>query len=95
MTLLVIIASNISYEYEDKLLKVLRDKNIAIGWIIAGIKVLNPSICLHKIPLKDEREKCWLNHPMMDVVKKEILKWLDVMVIYPIFGSKCDVDPLG
>ena len=29
-----------------------------------------------------------LNPPMMDVVKKEILKLLEVAVIYPIFDSK-------
>lgn len=29
-----------------------------------------------------------LNSPMHEVVKKEIIKWLDTKVVYPIFASK-------
>ena len=33
-----------------------------------------------------EYQRC-LNHPMQEVVKKEIIKWLDAEVIYPIADS--------
>ena len=48
---------------------------------------------MHQILLdegsKPTREaQCRLNHPMIEVVKKEIRKLLDVGVIYPISDSK-------
>ena len=48
---------------------------------------------MHRILLeegsKPTREaQCRFNPPMMEVVKKEILKLLDVGVIYPILDSK-------
>ena len=48
---------------------------------------------MHRILLKDgakptRETQRWLNPPMMDVVKKEILKLLEVGVIYPIFDRK-------
>ena len=48
---------------------------------------------MHRILLKDgvkptKKAQRRLNPPMMDVVKREILKLLEVGVIYPIFDSK-------
>ena len=65
----------------------------AIGWIIADIKGLSPSLCMHKILMEEDfkptREaQRRLNPPMMEVVKKEIMKLLDAGVIYPISDSK-------
>ncbi|KAL0446417.1 UNVERIFIED_CONTAM: RNA-directed DNA polymerase [Sesamum latifolium] len=59
-----------------------KDPGEAIGWTIADIKGLSPSTCMHRILLeegtKPSREaQCRLNPPMMEVVKKEILKLLD------------------
>ncbi|XP_037497834.1 uncharacterized protein LOC119371554 [Jatropha curcas] len=78
---------------EESLVQVLREYKEAIGWTIADIKGLSPSTCMHKIlleegskPTKEAQRR--LNPPMMEVVKKEILKLLDAGMIYPISDSK-------
>lgn len=50
---------------------------------------MNPSFCMHKIRLEEGNEgsiewKHRLNPTMKEVVKKEIIKWLNTGVIYPI-----------
>ena len=71
----------------------LRDHKTAIGWTIADIKGISPSMCMHRIlleegskPTRDAQRR--LNPPMMEVVKNEILKLLNVGIIYPISDSK-------
>ncbi|KAK4397589.1 Retrovirus-related Pol polyprotein from transposon [Sesamum angolense] len=82
-TLPVIVSSKLNPLEEEKLIRVLREFKEAIGWTIADIKGLSPSTCMHRILLeegtKPSREaQRRLNPPMMEVVKKEILKLLDV-----------------
>ncbi|KAL0311497.1 UNVERIFIED_CONTAM: hypothetical protein Sangu_2444400, partial [Sesamum angustifolium] len=86
-TLPVIISSKLNPLEEEKLIRVLREFKKAIGWTIADIKGLSPSICMHRILLKEgtkpSREaQRRLNPPMMEVVKKEILKLLDAGMIF-------------
>ena len=71
----------------------LREHKTTIGWTIADIKGISPSMCMHRIlleegskPTKEAQRR--LNPPMTEVVKKKILKLLDVGVIYPISNSK-------
>ncbi|CAN6716301.1 unnamed protein product [Malus baccata var. baccata] len=57
------------------------------------IKGISPTTCMHRILLeegsKTSREaQRRLNPPMMEVVKKEVIKLLDCGVIYPISDSK-------
>jgi hypothetical protein len=78
---------------EGKLLCVLRDHKLALGWTIADIKGISPLICTHKIYLEDNcktsREpQRRLNPTMKDVVKNEVIKLLDAGIIYPISASK-------
>ncbi|PIN01467.1 DNA-directed DNA polymerase [Handroanthus impetiginosus] len=92
-TLPAIISSKLSTMEEEKLIQVLKDFKEAIGWTIAVIKGLSPSTCMHRILLEENcrpsREaQRRLNPPMMEIVKKEILKLLDAGVIYPISDSK-------
>ncbi|KAL9384316.1 hypothetical protein Peur_021326 [Populus x canadensis] len=92
-TLPVIIASGLTNTQEEKLVKLLCDHKTAIGWTLADIKGISPSMCMHHILLEDNvkptREmQRRLNPPMMEVVKAEILKLLDAGVIYPITDSK-------
>ena len=91
-TLPVIISSSLTAQEEDKLVRVLREYKTAIGWTLADIKGISPTTCMHRILLeegaKPSREaQRRLNPPMMDVVKKEIIKLLDCGVIYPISDS--------
>ena len=64
----------------------------AIGWSLADIKGIRPSVCMHRILLEDDSRPIIeaqrrLNPTMREVVHKEVLKWLDVRVIYPISDS--------
>ncbi|KAL7605579.1 uncharacterized protein LOC111886763 [Lactuca sativa] len=82
----VIISTHLTEFEEEKLLKVLKEHKEAIGWTIADIKGLSPSNCTHKILMEDECKPSRdaqrrLNPPMMEVVKKEILKLLDTGMI--------------
>ncbi|CAL2228629.1 unnamed protein product [Prunus armeniaca] len=92
-TLPVIIASNLSASEEDKLIRVLREHKTALGWTIADIRGISPTKCMHRILLEGESKPTReaqrrLNLVMKEVVKKEVLKLLDVGIIYPISDSK-------
>ena len=50
-TFLVITASDLNEQQVDSLVKVLKRFKRAIGWTIAGIIGIPPSICSHKIKL--------------------------------------------
>ena len=78
---------------ENQLLEVLKTHRTALGWTIVDIKGISPLICTHRIHLEEDVKpsrppKRRLNPIMKEVVKKEVLKLLDVGVIYPIADSK-------
>ena len=92
-TLPVIIAKDLTSAQEEKIMKLLCDHKTTIGWTLADIKGISPSMCMHHILLEDNAKPMKemqrrLNPPMMEVVKAEILKLLDAGVIYPIMDSK-------
>ncbi|CAN6718935.1 unnamed protein product [Malus baccata var. baccata] len=92
-TLPVIISSSLTGHEEDKLIRVLKEHKSAIGWTLADIKGISPTTCMHRILLeegaKPSREaQRRLNPPMLEVVKKEVIKLLDCGVIYPISDSR-------
>ena len=89
----VIISSSLKPDQENKLLEILGTHKTAIEWTIADIKGISPLICTHKIHLEEDVKPSRqlqrrLNPVMKEVVKKEVLKLLDVGVIYHIAGSK-------
>ena len=91
-TLLVIISSSLNAMEEEKLLRVLRDHKQALGWSLADLKGIRPSMCMHRILLEDGHKPSVeaqrrLNPTIKEVVRKEVLKWLDTRVIYPISDS--------
>ncbi|CAN6712725.1 unnamed protein product [Malus baccata var. baccata] len=92
-TLPAIISSSLTAQEEEKLLRVLKEFKSALGWTLADIKGISPTTCMHHIfleegakPTREAQRR--LNPPMMEVVKKEIIKLLDCGVIYPISDSK-------
>ncbi|CAN6567584.1 unnamed protein product [Malus baccata var. baccata] len=92
-TLPVIVSSSLTALEEDKLIRVLKEHKTAIGWTLADIKGISPTTCMHRIfleegakPTREAQHR--LNPPMMEVVKKEIIKLLDCGVIYPISDSR-------
>ena len=89
----IIISSSLDSDQENKLLEILRTHKTYIGWTIAGIKGISPLICTHRIHLEEDvkpfrQPHRRLNPVMKEVVKKEVLKLLDVGIIYPITNSK-------
>ena len=56
-TLPVIISSSLSNMEEDKLLKILKEHKEAIGWSLADIKGIRPSMCMHRILLEEDSKQ--------------------------------------
>nr|KAJ0209218.1 hypothetical protein LSAT_V11C400187360 [Lactuca sativa] len=89
----VIISNKLSEKEEFELIRIVKEYKTAIGWTIADIKGLSPSLCMHKILTEEDykpsrQAQRRLNPPMMEVVKKEVMKLLDAGMIYPISDSK-------
>ena len=65
----------------------------AIGWSLADLKGISPTVCIHKILLKEgaklvrDRQRR-LNPMMVEVVKKEVIKLLDFNIIFPISDNE-------
>ena len=91
-TLSVIIASNLEPNQEEKLVEVLKSHKGAIGWSVADHKGISPSIYQHHIYIEENAKSSRemqrrLNPHMKEVVKNEVVKWLDAGIIYPISNS--------
>ena len=71
------------------MVEILRKHKEAIAWSEEDLKGTSSSICMHKI-LMEENAKTFienqrrLNPVMKEVVKKGVLKWLNVGFIYAI-----------
>ncbi|XP_075483649.1 uncharacterized protein LOC142523803 [Primulina tabacum] len=88
----VIISSSLTDMMEDKLLKVLKVHKNAFAWKVADIKGINPSVCMHKILMKEKHSSLVqpqrrLNPKKQEIVKAETIKLLDAGIIYPISDS--------
>ena len=76
------------------MLKILKEHKETIGWSLADIKGIRPSMCMYKILLEEDNKlkvdalRC-LNPSMKEVVWKEVLKWLDAGVISLVSDSSC------
>jgi len=90
-TLPIIISAHLTKEEEEELLNVLRRHIRALGWSIADIKGISHSFRMHKILMEDFKPSIEhqrrLNPNMQEVVRVEIIKWLDDGIIYPISDS--------
>ena len=89
----IIISSSLELDQENKILEILKTHRTTLGWTIADIKGISPLIYTHRIHLEEDvkpsrQPQRRLNQIMKEVVKKEVLKLMDVGVIYPIADSK-------
>ena len=89
----MIISKSIIIKEEEKLLRILREYKTTLVWSIDDIKGINPSNCMHKILIKDNFKLATghqrrSNPYMKDVVRKEVLKWIDESITYPISNSQ-------
>ncbi|CAN6678802.1 unnamed protein product [Malus baccata var. baccata] len=83
------LGADLSSTEEDKLLRILKSYQDAIGWTIADIKGINPTICMHKILMEDGVKAAIdaqrrLNPIMKEIVRNEVMKLLDAEMIYLI-----------
>ncbi|KAI3443836.1 hypothetical protein Pfo_000501 [Paulownia fortunei] len=88
----VIISASLSPLEVEKLLRVLREHKSAIGWSISDLKGISPSIVMHKILMEESykpsiEHQRRLNPTMKEVVRNEVLKWLNAGIIYAISDS--------
>ena len=88
----VITSARISDAEEQRLLEILRKHKESIAWSIEDLKCISPSICMHKILLEENarptvEHQRRLNPFMKEVVRKEVLKWLNAGFIYAISDS--------
>ena len=91
-TLPVINTADLNGQQVECVVEVLKWFKKAIGWTTVDIIGILRRICPHKIQLMPNHKLCIehqrrLNLPMQEVVEKEIIKLLDVRVIYPISQS--------
>ena len=85
----VIIANNINEYQEERLINVLKQNKMAIGWTLSDIRGISPSTSMHKINLeegaKPSREaQRRLNPPMMELLKRKFLNFL-VLGLFTLF----------
>jgi hypothetical protein len=71
----------------------LKEHKEAIGWTVADLMGIDPSICMHQIHLEEgarpsRESQRRLNPNMKEVVMKEVVKLVDASIIYPISNSK-------
>nr|GEU79029.1 reverse transcriptase domain-containing protein [Tanacetum cinerariifolium] len=90
--LLVIIVKDLSMEEKTALIKVLKSHKRAIAWKLSDIKGIDPEFYTHKILMEEDFEPAVQHQRRVipkihDVIKQEVLKLLDVGLIYPISDS--------
>nr|GEV03413.1 reverse transcriptase domain-containing protein [Tanacetum cinerariifolium] len=90
--LLVIIAKDLKDDEKEALLKVLKSHKQAIAWKITDIKGINPRFCTHKILMEEDykldvQSQRRVNPKVHEVIKKDVIKFLDAIMIYPISDS--------
>ncbi|GJY85855.1 reverse transcriptase domain-containing protein [Tanacetum coccineum] len=88
----VIIAKGLKDDKKDALLKVLKFHKRAIAWKITDIKGIDPRFYTYKILMEDDykptvQSQRRVNPKIHELIKKEVLKLLDVGMIYPISDS--------
>nr|GEY04121.1 reverse transcriptase domain-containing protein [Tanacetum cinerariifolium] len=88
----VIIAKDLKDEEKTALIMVLKSYKHALTWQLSDIKGINSKFCTHKILMEDDfklpvQHERRFNPKIHEVIKKEILKLLDVGLIYPIWDS--------
>nr|GFB33957.1 reverse transcriptase domain-containing protein [Tanacetum cinerariifolium] len=90
----IIIAKDLSSNEKTDLINVLKNRKKAITWKLMDIKGIDPEFCSHKILLKEEhfpkvksQRRRRVNPKIHDVIKKEVEKLLDTVLIYPISDS--------
>nr|GEX90409.1 reverse transcriptase domain-containing protein [Tanacetum cinerariifolium] len=88
----MIIAKDLKDDEKEALLKVLKSHKRAISWKITDIKGIDPRFCTYKILMEEDykpavQSQRRVNPKIHEVIKKEAIKLLDAVMIYPISNS--------
>nr|GEY70549.1 reverse transcriptase domain-containing protein [Tanacetum cinerariifolium] len=88
----VIITKDLSIEEKTALITVLKSHKRAIAWKLSDINGIDPEFYTHKILMEEDFDPVVLHQRRVnpknhDVIKQEVLKLLDVGLIYPISDS--------
>jgi hypothetical protein len=72
-----VIAKGLTSAQQEKLVKLLSNHKTIVGWTLANIKGISPSMCMHNILLEDNAKPTremqrGLNSPMIEEVKAKI-----------------------
>ncbi|XP_075108914.1 uncharacterized protein LOC142180747 [Nicotiana tabacum] len=91
-TLLVVVSFKLSIFQEEKLFCVPLEYKHAIGRTMTNIRGISPMFCMHKILMEDGHKPSVehqrrLNPVMKEEVRKEVIKWIDASIIFPIFDN--------
>ena len=89
----MILTHDLAPNQEREVLDLVRENQQPLGWILGDIRCISPTIVQHRIHLKDNVKpyrdrKRRLNPTLQEIVKKEVLKWLDHDIIYPILDGE-------
>jgi hypothetical protein len=92
----VIISDKLSNDKTRRLVATLEKYQSIIGYSLKDLKGISPSLCTHRIPMEQDNKPVhehhrWLNKAMREVVKKEVLKLLKAIVIYPFMTANGSV----
>ncbi|XP_049342914.1 uncharacterized protein LOC125807238 [Solanum verrucosum] len=92
-TLPIILSATLSDAQVEATLIIMKKRKIALGWQMSDIHGISPALCMHKIYMEEGHKSSAQHHrrlnPLMnDVVRKEVIKWLDAGIVYPILGNK-------
>ena len=86
------INNNLEKLQKEKLIKTLQQHSAAYAWEYNGMKGISPKTCIHHIyieenckPIRQPQRR--MNPNLMEIVKEELQKPLNVNFIYPILDS--------
>ncbi|XP_061361830.1 cytochrome P450 71D10-like [Gastrolobium bilobum] len=85
-TLPVIISSLLTHEQELQLTQKLKDYKEAIGWTMADIKGISPTICMHKILLQDPDSSSVEHQRRLNPNMKEVI--VNGLLLYNAFQKR-------
>ena len=96
----VIISAGLARVEDKKLLETLRKYKEAIAWSIEDLKGIRPSFYMHNILLEENartsiEHQRRLNPVMKEVVRKEVLQWINAGFIYAIRQSLGEASTCG
>nr|GEX06685.1 reverse transcriptase domain-containing protein [Tanacetum cinerariifolium] len=88
----VIITKDLKDEEKTTIIKVLKSHKQALTWKLSDIKGINLKFFTHKILMEDDfkpvaQHQRRVNPKIHEAIKKEVLKFLDAGLIYPISDS--------